>query len=292
MNRMTGPTSAPKLVTIGDNCLDAFLNKDLVTVGGNALNVAVQWRRAGWDARYFGAVGPDPEGDLLLAEIAAAGLDPGDVEPRPGDTAVTLLRDDAGDRHFLLEAFGVGEHYMPSPERYAQAAAADWTHLGTNANPDLVRRLVADAVPFSIDLSTAPFALPLTGVPLVFASGRDPADEPAGQLIAALRTAGARQAVVTCGRAGAYFDDGKSLHHVEAVPVKVMDTCGAGDSFIAAFLTALNFEHLDAGAALAEAARAAAYTCTHLGGFPQTPRQMPDWLPVKYAAVINEGHGG
>jgi sugar/nucleoside kinase (ribokinase family) len=136
--------AAPRLAAIGDNCLDVFLGKDLVTVGGNALNVAAQWRQAGWNARYFGAAGDDLEGDLLLAEVAATGLDPADIERR------------------------------------------------------------------------------------------------------------------------------------------------AGDSFIAAFLTAFKIEGLDAGAALAASARAAALTCTHIGGFPQTPRPIPHGLPAKYAAVLDD----
>jgi len=281
------PIVPPRLVAVGDNCLDAYLSKDLVTVGGNALNVAAQWRRSGWQARYFGAVGRDPEGDVVLAEVAATGLDPQDVERRPGDTAVTLLRDEFGDRRFLLEAFGVGENYAPSPDRYAVVAGADWVHLGTNANPELVRRLVADAVPFSVDVSTAHFALPLQGVPMLFASGPDPSEEPVGPILDALRAAGARRVVLTCGRRGAYFDDGRGVAHAAAVPVEVVDTCGAGDSFIAAFLTGLHFEHLDVGTALHRAATAAAHTCTHLGGFPQQPRPIPDWLPIKYAAAIN-----
>jgi fructoselysine 6-kinase len=288
MNRTGRGKAAPRLASVGDNCLDAFLDKNLVTVGGNALNVAAHWRRAGWDARYFGAVGDDPEGDLVLAEIAAAGLDPADVERRAGDTAVTLLRGEAGDRRFLHEALGVGERFAPSPERYAAAAAADWVHLGTNADSELVRRLSADGVRFSIDLSTAPFALPLAGVPMVFASGPEPAEAPVGPLLAALRDAGARQVVVTCGRAGAFFDDGESVRHVEALAVEVVDTCGAGDSFIAAFLTAFNFEQRDAGAALAAATHAAALTCTHLGGFPQAPRPIPHGLQVRHTAVIDD----
>ncbi len=167
---MTAMT-APALVAVGDNCLDVYLSRGELTVGGNALNVAAQWRRAGLPARYFGAVGTDAEGDIVLAEIAAAGLDAADTERRPGETAVTLLRDRDGDRHFLHESFGVGTHYMPSPARYAALAAAGWVHLGTNASPALVRRLAADGIGFSVDLSTAPFALPLRGVPVVFASG-------------------------------------------------------------------------------------------------------------------------
>ncbi|ESX04389.1 carbohydrate kinase [Mesorhizobium sp. LSJC268A00] len=280
-----------KLIAVGDNCLDAYLTNNLMTVGGNALNVAAQWRRNGWSARYFGAVGNDPEGDVVLAELAGAGLSPDDVERRPGDTAVTLLRDESGDRKFLHESFGVGENFMPLPAHYAVIAAADWVHLGTNANKHLVQRLVADHVPFSIDLSTAHMALPLDGVPLLFASGPDDVDVPIVPSLGALRAAGARQVVLTCGRRGSYFDDGTNVVHAPATLVDVVDTCGAGDSFIATFLAGFHFGGLGALEALHRASIAAAQTCTHLGGFPQRPRPIPDWLPAKYASFIVDAQG-
>lgn len=280
-----------KLVAIGDNCLDVYLTKDLMTVGGNALNVAVQWRRNGWAAGYLGAVGMDPEGEVTLAELETAGLSTETVEQRPGDTAITLLRDEFGDRRFLLESFGVGENYMPTTDYDEIISAADWVHLGTNSNKTLVRRLVADKVPFSVDVSTAHLALPLDGVPLVFASGPEQVNEPVEPLLSALRKAGALQVVLTCGTRGAFFDDGTAVLHAPAVPVEVVDTCGAGDSFIAAFVTGFCCENLSATAALQKAARAGAQTCTHLGGFPQEPRRIPDWLLTKYAEVIRRVEG-
>lgn len=283
--------STARLVAVGDNCLDAYLTHGILTVGGNALNVAAQWRRNGWDARYFGAVGTDGEGDIVLAELAQVGLDPADVERRSGDTAVTLIRDDNGDRTFLLEAFGVGENYMPTPDRYAAAATADWVHLGTNANADLVRRLVSGGVAFSVDVSTAHFNLPLAGVPLVFASGPDDPDVPVEPVFETFRAAGAGRVVLTCGRRGAWLDDGGTLHHAPATPTEVVDTCGAGDSFIATFLTAFCCERRPADEALRMASVAAAETCTHRGGFPQAPRPIPDWLPRKYASVVALAHG-
>lgn len=283
--RMTR-TSSSTLVAIGDNCLDVYVNKDLMTTGGNALNVAVQWHRNGWQARYFGAVGSDPEADVLVSEIATAGLAAVDVERQPGETAVTLLREETGDRKILLESLGVGETYMPSIDRYEIARAAGWVHLGTNAHKDLVRRLIVDAIPFSVDISTAHLGLPLDGVPLVFASGPDEADVPVEPIFAALRAAGARQIVVTCGSRGAYFSDGGALLHTPAIPVAVIDTCGAGDSFIAAFLTAFICEKEDAAKALRKAAAAAAETCQHVGGFPQEAQHIPAWLLTKYSAYI------
>ncbi|MDY0882066.1 PfkB family carbohydrate kinase [Dongia soli] len=279
--------ASPKLVTVGDNCLDVYLTKDFMTVGGNALNVAVQWRRRGWPARYFGAVGNDPEGDIVLQEVTRFGLPAEDVERRPGGTAVTLLREEFGDRKFLLESFGVGENYMPAPKHYDEIAAADWVHLGTNANADLLRRLVEERIRFSIDVSTAHLALPLTGVPLVFASGPENEDEPVEPLLGALRKAGAQQAVLTCGRRGAFFHDGDAIRHVAATPVDVLDTCGAGDSFIASFVIALICEKRVATDALNRATAAAAQTCLHIGGFPQEPRPIPGWLLTKYADYID-----
>ncbi|MGO4852134.1 PfkB family carbohydrate kinase [Phaeovulum sp. W22_SRMD_FR3] len=279
---MTGP----HLISVGDNCLDAYLSRNQMAVGGNALNVAVQWRRRGLEARYFGVVGPDAEGDTILRAIAGAGLDPADCERRPGRTAVTLLQDRQGDRRFLLEDLGVGLHYMPDALRLAALQVADWVHLGTNAPQDLVRHLSARGAAFSVDVSTAHRALDLAGVPLVFASGPERADVPVLPLIEGFLAGGARQVVMTCGRRGAFFHDGQTLHAVAAQPVAVIDTCGAGDSFIAAFLADYCVAGLPAAKALARAAKAASETCAHEGGFPQPLAPIPTWLWQQYAGVI------
>ncbi len=275
-----------KLVAVGDNCLDVYLTKDAMTVGGNALNVAAHWRKAGSDARYFGAVGTDVEGTVILEEVEKAGLAPGDVEIRDGQTAVTLLREKEGDRKFLLEDLGVGEDYMPAEQHYRALLSADWVHLGTNSSAALLRRLVADRVKFSVDISTAHDRLSLEGVPMVFASGPDDSDAAVAPLAERLHRAGAQQVVVTCGSRGAFLRqaDGAMLH-APATPVAVVDTCGAGDSFIAALLAGLA-EKRPAVDALRVATAAASKTCLYVGGFPQATRRIPDWLLTKYARVI------
>jgi fructoselysine 6-kinase len=280
------------LIAVGDNCLDVYLTKDAMTVGGNALNVAAHWRKAGRAARYFGAVGHDVEASVILDEIGKTGLAPADVERRPGRTAVTLLREKEGDRKFLLEDLGVGEDYMPSESHYQTIAAADWVHLGTNSNADLVRRLAADRVKFSVDISTAHDRLSLDGVPMVFASGPDDPGASVAPIAERLHRAGAFQVVITCGSRGAFFRerDG-ALLHAPATPIPVVDTCGAGDSFIASFLAAYRAERRPAAEALRAATTAASETCRYVGGFPQQPRRIPDWLLAKYAAVIAPAEG-
>jgi fructoselysine 6-kinase len=241
--------------------------------------------------RYFGTVGPDGEGDVILDEVAKASLSRNDVERRAGHTAVTLLREKDGDRQILFEDLGVGKDYMPSDAQYRIIAAADWVHLGTNADAGLVRRLVADGVPFSVDLSTAHFSLSLQDVPMVFASGPDDPGEAVEPLVRKLKAAGAGQVVVTCGSRGAFFGDGGALLHAPASKVPVVDTCGAGDSFIATFLAAFRGARLPAAEALRAATADAAETCLYVGGFPQTPRRIPNWLLDEYADVISPAAG-
>ena len=282
-------TTRPNMIAVGDNCLDVYLTRNVMTVGGNALNVAVHWHRAGVASRYFGAVGDDAEGGVICDGIEGAGLIREDVERRHGHTAVTLLGEVRGDRKILFEDLGVGIDYMPA--QYGLLADADWVHLGTNAYLSLVQRLIADRIPFSVDISTAHRALPLQGIPLVFASGPEDEAEPVEPLVGTLRAAGASQLVITCGSRGAFFSDGGALVHAPAQEVAVIDTCGAGDSFIAGFLRASRSENRPPMEALRMATAEAARTCLYVGGFPQTPRRIPNWLLEKYADVISPAEG-
>lgn len=270
-----------EVIALGDNCLDLFLTRGVMAFGGNALNVAVQWHRAGLAARYFGAVGRDATGDLMRAAIARAGLRD-EVEILPGTTAVTLLQEVAGDRRFLLEDLGCGLHYIPEPGRRSALARADWVHLGTNTSSALVRDLVGQGLAFSLDVSTRHQEQDLGGVALVLASGQGAAEAE----IAALRALGAGQVVLTCGAEGAFFHDGTRLHHVAAAPAQVVDTCGAGDSFIATFLAEYRLNRRPAQEALDRAARAAALTCGHQGGYPQDLSPIPPEVLATYAHVI------
>lgn len=274
-----------ELIAVGDNCLDVYLSKDHMAVGGNALNVAVQWHRQGLTARYFGVVGKDAEGDIILAALEQAGLDPAGVERRDGSTAVTLLLEQGGDRRFLLEDLGVGLGYVPEPSRKARMLAADWVHLGTNTAAALIEELARFGRPFSVDVSTQHDALPLVGVRLVFASGPEQDDVPVEPILQAFRERGAQRTIMTCGSRGAYLDDGVTVRHVAARAVEPVDTCGAGDSFIASFLAAWLTGRSDEDALLA-ATGAAAATCLHEAGFPQPLSRIPEWLLHEYADVI------
>lgn len=269
------------LVAVGDNCLDVYFQTDETFVGGNALNVAVNWARAGLDARYVGAVGDDPAAPLIRAAVIDQGLAATDLDELRGPTGVTLIALDGAERRFVYEEFGVGALWQPPAETIAGISAADWVHLaGVQRSAGLVSELKARGATVSVDLSTFGDVDHIVGVDIAFASSPDSLDE-ATELGERIVAAGAAMAVVTAGAAGSVAVTSDRRVRRSADAVDVVDTCGAGDSYIAGVIAASS-----AGANLDEAMRAgtaaASRTCGHRAGFPQQPSTTLSWIVNTY----------
>ncbi|MDI7861940.1 PfkB family carbohydrate kinase [Rhizobiaceae bacterium n13] len=261
-----------RFAAVGDNCIDRFLPPvGLAQVGGNAVNVAVQLARLGHAASYFGAVGDDPDGRRIRTLLAANGVGVAHVDTRPGNTAFTDIRVmPDGDRIMTYEDFGVCRGYAPGETALIALAAVDHVHIGwLDDGGELRRRLAAAGVSVSQDISVNadPHNLGVEGLAIAFASaGDDPAQ--AADRASDLVARGAKRAVVTMGPVGSLAYDGRNLVRVGIRPVEVVDTTGAGDSFIAGYLAA-HVGGMPAAACLEAGRDRAAMTCTHVGGFPQ-----------------------
>jgi len=280
---------AGQFIAVGDNCLDVYVNRDQCAVGGNALNVAADWRASGLDARYIGVVGDDVAAGLVVAGLRDAGLDAGDVRHLEGATGITYLRLDAGERVILHEELGVVPDLRLTDEEIAELARADWVHLqGTAPEAQLVERFVECGARVSVDLSTYHRRDALEGVEVAFASLAGDSHDAAAELAASIVGAGARRSVVLRGAHGSLFWDGSSWTEQEAERIVPLDTCGAGDSFIASFVAGLAAGR-SIDRIMIEATRSASRTCLHLGGFDQTPCATPDWLRNQAVAI---GAGG
>lgn len=280
---------AATLIAIGDNCLDVYVEQDSLTVGGSALNVAAQWRGAGRGSRYLGAVGTDTAADLVRRGVLSAGIADADLVTLPGPTGVTLIRLRDRDRDFLSEELGVGLSWNPR-EIEASTSGAAWCHVtGTAPEAAIPSRLVAAGRRVSVDLLGRPNGGQgdLAGVEIAFTSCDGDREKSAG-IARELVAAGASIAVVMRGAVGSLALGDGELFEIPADTIVPVDTCGAGDSFIAAFTAA----HLDGAAiphSLAAGTRAATQTCLHLGGFPQDPQPIPAWLTRRYADIISAG---
>lgn len=151
----------------------------------------------------------------------------------------------------------------------------DHVHIGWIADRGLVRRRLAEAnISVSQDVSVNNDAVHLgvDSLRIAFGSaGEDP--QKAETVMQELVSGGARLAVVTRGSHGSAAMDGNQYAETGVTPVEVVDTTGAGDSFIAGFLH-VHIAHGSLEASLISGRECATRTCTHVGGFPQEPQSL------------------
>lgn len=266
-----------RFAAVGDNCIDRFRPPVSTSlVGGNAVNVAVQLARLGRNAFYFGAVGPDAAGRWTRELLARNGVDVAHLKERPGITAYTDIEIlPSGERVFAHEDFGVCAGYRPDEADISVLKTMDHVHIGWMDDGGMLRRTLADAgvsVSQDISVNADPANLGTGGLSIAFASaGSD--DGAADAQLDRLLAEGVPLVVVTRGSKGSLVSDGNVRFEAGIRPVEVIDTTGAGDSFIAGFLAA-RIAGKPLPDCLAAGRDQAARTCTHVGGFPQEARAL------------------
>jgi len=265
-----------RLAAVGDNCVDILQPSGHRFVGGNALNVAVQFATLGGSSAYFGAVGKDDDGALTARLLVRGGVDISHLVRRPLPTAHTEIHvSETGERRIGFEDFGACAGYAPDEKALAAMLAADHVHIGwLDDSGVLRRRLVAAGRSVSQDITVNASAesLRVEGLAIAFASIEGP-HQAAARLADSLLTAGARGVVVTRGALGSsLFLNGTGIE-IPARPIVAIDTTGAGDSYIAAFLHGW-LSGATPQTAGAQAAAHAALTCMHEGGFRQAPADV------------------
>lgn len=267
------------LVSVGDNCIDSYAAPICVQhVGGNALNVAANFALHGLPAAYAGVVGTDARGDLIVAALQAIGVNTAFVTRSAGPTGCTEIELLHGDYRILKEAYGVSDEVRWTPALLAWVRAqASRIHLTVSGRAQwLIEDLDDSDVPLSIDLGTITepsslqrYARLIAVAESVFISvGAERNDRDVQQLLAAALRTGARYAVATRGAVGA-----SALWRGQLISVPpllqgaaVVDALGAGDAFIAGFLSSTGLQgHLEER--LLCGSRWSAEACSHIGAW-------------------------
>jgi sugar/nucleoside kinase (ribokinase family) len=226
--------------------------------GGNALNTAVALQRLGEAVSFFGSVGDDAFGDLLLAELRKAGLDLRGVKRESGcPTPTTLIyRAKHEDRRYI-SALGAGERFtgenVPAaliPDGGVVLAAGylklrSWKEEALSAVLRQARQRGCTVVlnvciprEGKLDPRRCLRLLPYVDV---FVPNEDEARLLTGkrrltEQARVLRETGAGVVVITCGSKGLYAEDGKCAVEMGAFTVPLVDPTGCGDCFTAGLI--------------------------------------------------------
>lgn len=271
------------LLCIGDNVVDLYQDRGEFFPGGNALNVAVLAKRCGLSrVGYIGLIGQDAEGAHVRKCLGSENIWIERLREAVGPTgkAIVALKD--GDRVFVSSnKGGIQRALTLRMDVDDEIAIRSYENVHSSCYSYIEHELPkirANAKTISYDFSThteteyiervAPY------ITSAFFSGSHLTEAQLGALAETVLSYGVETVGITRGAQGAvWFTEGRSFEQA-VKPVEVVDTLGAGDSFLAAYLS----KRLCGASvvnALEFAAARASDTCTHFGAFGYAQPAMP-----------------
>lgn len=240
-----------KILGLGDNVVDRFLDRKTMYPGGQAMNVAVFCHNLGIESAYMGFFGTDEKALLNQKILSTLGIDYSRSRVIEGDNAFACVMTVKGERIFLCSNKGGvarGRAWDFSKEDLAYISSFDFVFTDQNSNMEdnlpllknLGCRIVFD---FSRKYETdylkrcAPYVL------IAFLSvGEESKTEEILAKMNETAAYGVSIVVATRGVNGSMaLFDGK-IYSQDSFPTKVRDTMGAGDSFESGFLSSLMFD--------------------------------------------------
>lgn len=269
-------TTAPRVLVVGDANLDLVLTGNVVpqfgqveqvidaaqlVLGGSAAIVACGLARLGIETSLVAVVGDDSFGAHTLEALTDAGVDVGSVEISPGTaTGLSVILSAEDDRAILTLPGAVATLTVGSVRNALSRLDPEWVHFASpflvpeigKSIGDLATELRARSVGTSLDTNWDPsneWAGILTALPSIdvllpnrselnaLATRIDPT---AGDRSAEILASMGPRVVVKDGAAGGWSLDSAGIREsAPGLPVEVVDTTGAGDSFDAGYIAAL-----------------------------------------------------
>lgn len=256
--------------------------------GGKASNQAVQIARLGKVSALITAVGKDAAASMGYELWEREGVLSEGVVTKDSSTMVGfIIVDDSGENRIALAPGALSEMTIEDLEPLRSLIeGADLVVVSFELNPDVgfaalrmaksagVRTMCNPAPAVEIPheaMEAIDVLVPNYGEACLLA-GVPHESAPTPEVLAAkLRSQGAGAVVITLGARGAYVDEETSTRYIDPVPVeKVVDSTGAGDSFVGALAVSLH-SGSDLGDAASFAARVSARTVMSPEVIPALP---------------------
>ncbi|RMB59916.1 carbohydrate kinase family protein [Tessaracoccus antarcticus] len=274
--------------------------------GGGPMNTAVALTRLGEDVQFLGRLGGDAFGRQIERWLDANEVGTELMVRTDQATSMAVVSlDDDGKAQYTFHFDGTS-NFGWRPSELPALSEDDWLHFGSiaavvgpGAKP-LLDFVAATPATVSYDINVRPSVQPDrsayfhhvadlmaavgSGGGIVKASDEDinwlvDDDDPLSYAEAWAAEYGLSMFVVTLGADGvaAVKPDGRHAR-VPGYQVELVDTVGAGDTFMAGFLSAYADDPMDVEAALTRGAAAAALVCSRKGANPPTSAELEAFL--------------
>ncbi|MEA5453807.1 sugar kinase [Sinomonas sp. JGH33] len=296
----------PRVVTLGETMALArtvetgslrHVSSLALGIGGAESNVAIALSRLGVDVSWLGRVGDDPLGERVLREIRAEGVEVlGIVDPDAPTGLMLKERATASATSvYYYRSASAGSRLSPGdlPDGWVEGAAilhicgitalvSESGHAALTAAIDRAKAagvLVSFDVNFRSSLASAGDAAPvLRGLAeqadIVFGGPEEAAllgcGESPEDIAEQLRGSGVSELVLKQGALGATAFTGSGAEESPGFLVQAVDTVGAGDAFVAGYLSAY-LEGRTVAERLVRANACGAIACTSPGDWEANP---------------------
>ena len=261
----------PRLPGPGETMADEAYASGL---GGKGVNQSLAAAAAGARVHHIGAIGPD--GSWIRDRLNAAGIGTeflADVVGATGHAVVCVDR--AGENQIIIHS-GANRALTEAQIVAALKTArpGDWFLAQNETNLVPEGFAFARAAGMRTAYAAAPFDAEVTAALVdkvdLLAVNEIEAEQLAAHMGVAIEALPVRQILVTLGARGARFREDGAVHEIAAFPVEPVDTTGAGDTFLGAFLAALDRGEAPA-VCLREATAMAAIQVTRPGAADAIP---------------------
>lgn len=260
--------------------------------GGKGANQAVACARAGANVAFVGGIGNDDNGQFMVAQMRAAGIDTQGVAIYP-DTQT-------GQAYILLQATGQNSIIVQHGANFAMTVdhinttkvaiqQADYTIAEFEVPNAVIQQAfqLAQAAGKKTILNPAPAQSQIAPELLTVSDLIVPNETESAKItgipvtdLASMQANatwyhdhGIQAVIITLGSKGAYVSYGELDTIVPAFKVKAVDTTAAGDTFIGALAAELKPDFSNFEAAIRYASMSSAFTVQALGALPSIPER-------------------
>lgn len=233
-----------KVIGVGDNVVDKYMHTKTMYPGGNAFNFAVYAGSLGAEASYMGVFGTDEAAAHVQSVARELGIGLSRCRTEEGENGAAKISLVDGDRVFIGSNKGGVARLHPlkfTEEDLSYLGGFDLicSSINSHINPELPKLKPLKpyvAYDFSIIETDEVFDAVCPYIDFAITSCGSASIEEIVDKCRRIHQRGCPYVIASRGSLGSAFSYGDSIVTHPANTVEAIDTLGAGDSFLTAFL--------------------------------------------------------